>query len=431
MTTGGGPGTAVVAKLVGFGRILRAEGLEVGPRRLQDALLGLDAVDLSDRTQVYHALRCTLVSRHDDIAAFDAAFASYWERAPRPAGPRLTIDPIPAPPVVAAHHAGPPAGRPAEGDEQPPMAAVYSATELLRQRDFAEMSAHELRAVHRLLAPLARAQPRRRSRRLAPARAAGVLDLRRTLRGSMRTQGVPLDRAWRRPKLVPRKLVFLCDVSGSMEPYARAMVLFLRAMTAAGRRVEAFAFGTRLTRLTLELAGRDPQAALARSAVAMPDWGGGTRIGEALAAYNRDYGRRAFTRGAVVVVVSDGWERGDLDLLDRELARLHRAAHLLVWVNPLKGHAGFEPLAGGMRTALAHTDVFLEGHNVAALEGLATILNAVSDRSEAGAGGPRATTTRARSRSRPGSGREGRAEASSRSPRAAGTAAPAPSPGDV
>lgn len=390
-------GGAVISKLVGFGRVLRGEGLEVGPRRMQDALRGLDAIDLADRTEVYHALRCTLVSRHDDIGVFDAAFEDYWEGVPRPRQPRATVEQLPAPQVAAAHNAGPPAQEPGADDEQPPVAAVYSAAELLRQRDFADMTAAEVHSLHRLLAPLARAQPRRRSRRLAPAHAAGVLDQRRTLRESMRTQGVPLNRAWRRPKLVPRKLVFLCDVSGSMEPYARAMVLFLCAMTAAGRRVEAFAFGTRLTRLTRELAGRDPRAALDRASKVMPDWGGGTRIGEALHAYNRDYGRRALTRGAVVVVVSDGWERGDLDLLDRELASLQRAAHLLVWVNPLKGHTGFEPLAGGMRTALAHTDIFLEGHNVAALEGLAAVLAAVSERPARAAGGGQTPATRARS----------------------------------
>jgi uncharacterized protein with von Willebrand factor type A (vWA) domain len=161
-----------------------------------------------------------------------------------------------------------------------------------------------------------------------------------------------------------------------MEPYARALVMFLQAMTTAGRRVEAFAFGTRLTRLTPHLAGRDPAAALARAGAAMPDWGGGTRIGESLATYNRGPGR-ALTRGAVVVIVSDGWERGDLAQLDRELERIARAAHALVWVNPLKGHDGFEPVAGGMRTALRHADVFLPGHNVAALEELAALLRAV------------------------------------------------------
>ncbi len=163
---------------------------------------------------------------------------------------------------------------------------------------------------------------------------------------------MPLQRSWRRRKLVPRKVVFLCDVSGSMEPYARAMVMFLQAMTQAGRRVEAFAFGTRLTRLTPALRGRDPAHALRLAAEAMPDWGGGTRIGESLAAYNAKYGRASMTRGAVVVIVSDGWERGGLEQLDSELARIARSAHLLVWVNPLKGHTGFEPLAGGMRVAL-------------------------------------------------------------------------------
>jgi uncharacterized protein len=367
------PGGAVVGKLVGFGRVLRESGVEVGPGRLADALRGLDAVELSDRTQVYHALRCTLVSRHDDVAPFDAAFAEFWERAPAEAPPAAVA---PSAPTRA------PADRPGEApedDEAEPdrlAAAVYSSAELLRQRDFADMTPQELRAVRGMVARLARVQPMRRSRRLEPARPPGVLDPRRTLRGSLRTQGVPLERAWRRPKLVPRKLVVLCDVSGSMEPYARALVMFLQAMTTGGRRVEAFAFGTRLTRLTPHLAGRDPAAALARVGAAMPDWGGGTRIGESLSTYNRGLGR-TLTRGAVVVIVSDGWERGDLAQLDRELERIARAAHALVWVNPLKGHAGFEPVAGGMRTALRHVDVFLPGHNVAALEELAAVLRAV------------------------------------------------------
>ena len=180
-----------------------------------------------------------------------------------------------------------------------------------------------------------------------------VLDQRRTLRAAMRTHGMPLQRSWRRRKLVPRKVVFLCDVSGSMEPYARAMVMFLQAMTQAGRRVEAFAFGTRLTRLTPALSGRDPAQALRLAAKAMPDWGGGTRIGESLAAYNAKYGRASMTRGAVVVIVSDGWERGGLEQLDHELARIARSAHLLIWVNPLKGHTGFSlwPEACGSRSS--------------------------------------------------------------------------------
>ncbi len=378
MSSAAAPGSAVVAKLVGFGRVLRADGVEVGPGRLQDAVRGLDLVDLSNRTEVYHALRCTMVSRHDDIAPFDAAFRAYWERVAGGGVDLSLMVPAPPPLVVPAHHVGEAGVDLEEDDEPPPMAAVYSATELLRRRDFADMSSEELVACRAAMQQLARSQPLRRSRRLRPDPAGRVLDQRRTLRAAMRTHGMPLERSWRRRKLVPRKVVFLCDVSGSMEPYARAMVMFLQAMTQAGRRVEAFAFGTRLTRLTPALTGRDPAQALRLAAEAMPDWGGGTRIGESLAAYNAKYGRASMTRGAVVVVVSDGWERGGLEQLDHELARIARSAHLLIWVNPLKGHAGFEPLAGGMRVALQHADVFLEGHNLNAIGSLAEVLTAVS-----------------------------------------------------
>jgi uncharacterized protein with von Willebrand factor type A (vWA) domain len=159
-----------------------------------------------------------------------------------------------------------------------------------------------------------------------------------------------------------------------MEPYARAMVMFMQAVTVAGRQVEAFAFGTRITRLTPHLRTLDPARSLARAGALMPDWGGGTRIGESLRGYNETWGRRGLTRGAVVVIVSDGWERGDLGLLDTELGRIARQAYRLVWVNPLKGHEGFAPLAGGMRIALHHADAFVEGHNLVALEALADVL---------------------------------------------------------
>jgi uncharacterized protein with von Willebrand factor type A (vWA) domain len=357
---------------------LRADGVEVGPGRLQDAVRGLDLVDLTNRAEVYHALRCTMVSRHDDIAPFDTAFRAYWEQ-PEDGGLELGLGmPEPERRVAPAHSVGEREVDVDDDEDEPPAAAVYSATELLRRRDFADMSSDELLACRAVMVELARSQPMRRSRRLRPDSSGRVLDQRRTLRAAMRTHGMPLERSWRRHKLVPRKVVFLCDVSGSMEPYARAMVMFLQAMTQAGRRVEAFAFGTRLTRLTPYLSGRDPGAALRVAAAAMPDWGGGTRIGESLAAYNSEYGRASMTRGAVVVIVSDGWERGGLDRLDAELARIERSAHLLVWVNPLKGHAGFEPLAGGMRIALDHADLFLEGHNLNAIGSLAEALAAVS-----------------------------------------------------
>jgi uncharacterized protein with von Willebrand factor type A (vWA) domain len=220
-------GDAVVKKLVTFGRILREAGLEVGPGRLQDALRGLDLVDLQSREQVYHALRCTLVSRRDDIDAFDMAFAAFWERAPSTA-PEQPVDlglQATAQPPTRAPSAAPARDddRPPSEDDSPPVLVASSRDEVLRRKDFADMTASELRRVRRLIASLPAAEPMRRSHRLRPGRAGDVLDPRRTLRAAIHTEGVPLRLAYRRRKLVPRKLVFLCDVSGSMEPYARAM----------------------------------------------------------------------------------------------------------------------------------------------------------------------------------------------------------------
>ena len=370
------PGDAVLERMVGFGRVLRGAGLEVGPGRLQDALRGLDVVGLSRRDDVYHALRCTLVARRDDLDVFDAAFAAYWEAAARTPTPEIGLevprfepDQAPAPSPTEGEGGG------RDEDEELTLRLAASPDERLRRRDFADMTTAELRRLRRLMERLPKAAPTRRSRRLRASPAGDVLDARRTLRQAMRTDGLPIDPAYRRRKQVPRKLVFLCDVSGSMEPYARAMVMFLQAVTASGRHVEAFAFGTRITRLTPHLRKLDPARALAGIGSLMPDWGGGTRIGESLRHYNETWGRRGLTRGATVVIVSDGWERGDLRELDTELARIGRQAYRLVWVNPLKGHDGFAPLAGGMRIALRHSDEFVEGHNLVALEALAEVIS--------------------------------------------------------
>ncbi len=380
-------------KLVTFGRILREGGLEVGPGRLQDGLLALDSVRLDNRDEVYWALRCAIVSRRDDLEAFDAAFATFWERAPRAAvthrPPLMQLD-VPAqdrgdPRHVDAHRAEADDGD-GDGDgedEELPIAAVYSADELLRERDFARFGPDELRRARALVERIAMASPRRRSLRNQASHDGRRLDLRRTLHQAMRTGGHPIERAWRTPKTVPRRLVFLVDVSGSMEPYARAMTMFLQAAVRSGRHVEAFTFGTRLTRLTPYLVGRDPDRALERAARAVPDWAGGTRIGENLKAFNDVWGRRALTRGAVVVIASDGWERGDPQLLGGEMARLQRAAHTVVWVNPLAGGEGYRPLVAGMAAALPYVDLFLPGHNLKALEALADALDAIPARRHA------------------------------------------------
>jgi uncharacterized protein with von Willebrand factor type A (vWA) domain len=204
--------------------------------------------------------------------------------------------------------------------------------------------------------------------------------MRRLIRQSLRTGGDPVIRPVRARKRVPRKLVVLCDVSGSMDSYARALLLFLHAAVGSGPGVEVFAFGTQLTRLTAELGTRDPAAALERCRAATRDWGSGTRIGSSLAEFNRTYGRRALSRGAVVLIVSDGWERDGNELVTREMARLSRAAYALVWVNPLKGDPRYQPLAGGMRAALPYIDRFISGHNVRSLESLAVVLAGIDRR---------------------------------------------------
>ena len=252
--------------------------------------------------------------------------------------------------------------------------AAWSEAELLHTRDFAAYTDAERAAARALLARLALRGPTRLSRRTRPTRRRGeVPDLRATTRASLPRGGELLERRWRRPTTRPRRLVLVLDVSGSMAPYARMLLQYVQACVAARTRVEAFAFGTRLTRITLELAGRDPDHALHRAAEHVTDWSGGTRIGSALAELNREHGRR-IGRGAFVVVLSDGWDRGDPDELADELRRLRRTAHRLVWLNPLAADPRYEPLTRGMRAALPTVDRLLPGNTIASLEDLADLM---------------------------------------------------------
>jgi uncharacterized protein len=365
--------------VVTFGRVLREVGIEVGPGRLVDALRALDAVELTRQPDVYWALRQTLVSRRDELELFDRAFAAWFLRdAIDPAGRGA----VPQPPQLhrLAKAAAEPGLREEEDEDGEPLEVGTSAHELLREKDFAEMTPEEFERARRLMGEIARLRPRRESRRRTADPRGDRLDVRRLVRHSLRTGGDPLERPYRARKQVPRKLVVLCDVSGSMDAYTRALLLFLHAVVGTGRGVEAFAFGTRLSRLTPELGTRDPEAALERVTEAVVDWGSGTRIGSALKAFNDEYGRRALSRGAVVVVVSDGWERQDPELVGREMARLARAAYAVIWVNPLKGNPEYQPLAGGMRAALPFVDRFLPGHNLRSLEELAAVLAGIERR---------------------------------------------------
>ncbi len=371
-------GRAVVRHVVTFGRVLREAGLEVGPDRVGDALAGLDAIGLTGQEDVYWTLRQTFVSCRDDLDLFDRAFAAWFLRAPRRAEARAAEAEV----VRARERGGGEAGvEPGEaGERGTERAGGWSPDELLRHKDFSELTAAELKRVQALIVELAAARPRRRTRRLRRHPRGTTLDLRRVLRSSLATGGDPADRAFRTRLEAPRKLVVLCDVSGSMEPYSRAILLFVHALLGSGRGVEAFVFGTRLTRVTDELSGRDPERALAEASRRVVDWSGGTRIGASLKQFNDVWGRRALSRGAVVVTVSDGWEREDTGTVGREMARLARSAYAIVWVNPLKGHPGYEPLAGGMRAALPYVDRFLAGHNLASLEDLAGALAGIERR---------------------------------------------------
>ena len=238
-------------------------------------------------------------------------------------------------------------------------------------KDFAEYSDRERAIARAILARIARRGPTRRGRRTRPvARRGSHPDQRATLRAALRHAGEPLERRWREPVPRQRPLVLVLDVSGSMEPYARMLLAYAHACVQARKRCEAFAFSTRLTRITRELGGRDPDAALARAAEAAGDWSGGTRIGDAIAELNREHGRR-IGRGSIVAILSDGWDRGEPQQLEGEIERLARCSHRLVWLNPLKATPGYEPLVRGMSAALPHVDLFLAGNTLGSLEQLA------------------------------------------------------------
>lgn len=250
----------------------------------------------------------------------------------------------------------------------------YSPQEILSQKDFATYSQEEFEAAQPLLTAMRLSAPRRRSRRLARARR-GLLAFGPTLRRAFRSQGEPLRWVFHAPKSKPRRLVFLCDISGSMGDYSRALLLFLHTAVRVHRGVEAFCFGTRLTRVTRELSAGGPEQALARAAAAVVDWAGGTRLGQCLKAFCDRWGQRGMAHGAIFVIMSDGWDRGDPSLLAQQMARLQRFCHRLIWVNPCKGYPGYEPLTLGMSTALPYIDDFLPGHNLASLQSLAAVIS--------------------------------------------------------
>jgi hypothetical protein len=379
-----------------FGHALHDAGVAGTPERAVRFARALELAPPATRDELYWTARVIYVSSREEIAAFDAVFSDVFDGLRDVAGNRGDPNAAPPPgaepgrprPPAAGAEAPSAPGRVApvpvpglgggDGGEDGDSAvlAAASAEERLREKSFDALEPDELVALRALMRRLELRPPPRRSRRRTRAERHGErLDLRATLRASRRTAGDPLHLAHRGRRERPRKLVVLCDISGSMEPYSRAFIQFLHGTVVSGR-AEAFVFATRLTRLTRLLAHRQPQVAIDRAAAAAPDWAGGTRIGEALRAFNDRHGRRGMARGAVVVIVSDGWEREEPALVAREMERLRRLAWRIVWVNPRSASPAFIPLAGGMAAALPFCDVLLSGHSLAALHSVADAIGA-------------------------------------------------------
>ncbi len=381
------PDVDLLPRLGAFARLLHDAGLEAGPRRLTDATRALGFIDLKVEDDFRSALRAVFVSRKEDLPVFEAAFDIFWA----PPDPRASAGilpgrsrSLPMSPERAKVWADAlglnrsQMNREQNQQEFPASSSGYSAEELLRHKDFEDMTWAETEQVKRLLEQAPWRVAERRTRRLRPSRA-GSIDLRRSARHAIRSSGELMTLFRRKPRVRRRPLVLICDVSGSMERYSRLLMIFAHAIS---RRedLEAFVFSTRLTRITRLLRHRDIDRALDSVSKGVHDFSGGTRIGDALGDFNRKWARRVLGHGAVVVIVSDGWDRGDPQRLTAELIHLRRSAHRLIWLNPLLGSEGYEPLTRGMAAALPHCDDFLAAHNVAALQDLGSLLASLDSR---------------------------------------------------
>ena len=377
----------LLSRLGAFARLLHDAGMEAGPRRLTDATRALACIDLKKQTDFRNALRAVFVSRKEDLAIFEAAFDIFWA----PPDPRASAGVIPgrsralplSPERAKAWAAAlglnsSQMNREIEAVEVPASSSGYSAEELLRQKDFEQMTWEETEQVRRLLEQAPWRMAERRTRRLRSSNS-GAVDLRRSARHAIRASGELMRLFRRKPRIRRRPLVLICDVSGSMERYSRLLMIFAHAIS---RRedLEAFVFSTRLTRITRLLRYRDLDLALSSVSKGVHDFSGGTRIGDALGDFNRHWARRVLGHGAVVIIVSDGWDRGDPGQLEKELVHLRRSAYRLIWLNPLLGSEGYEPLTRGMAAALPHCDDFLAAHNVKALEDLGRLLSTLGSR---------------------------------------------------
>lgn len=379
--------------LISFARALRRAGFEIGTGQIMDALRALKIIGIRSRTDVYHAFFSIFVTRREHMGLFDQAFHLFWRAPARlPEIMSLILPQLHLPQMMDTKKSLRVQQALSEGDsrqkkERPQrenkekeavdLVLTYSATEVLRKKDFAQFTVEEVVQAKRLLADMQWSIAERRTRRFTSDTSGRLLDLRRTVRHNLRYHGEMIHLRKLTPETRPRNLTILCDISGSMERYSRMLLHFMHAMSCDKRRVETFVFGTRLTRITRTLRQRDIDDAISSVSKLVNDWAGGTRIGAALKEFNYVWARRVLRSGAMLLIISDGWDRGEIPLLAQEVERLSRNCHRLIWLNPLLGYKDYEPLTRGMKAVLPYIDDFLPVHNLASLEQVAAVLSKV------------------------------------------------------
>lgn len=366
-----------LSNLLLFIEALRRAGVSISLDQTIDLTNALELVDIGQRAQVYHATRCLLINRQEDLVLFDHIFNLFWRlpvQGRQSRGQKSPIIPreelLPKKQVALASLM---AEKARQGDPELDLvdrSGSFSTVEVLQTKQFSHMTPAELEAIKRLIRSMRWQVSLRQTRRWVPDRSGGQLNLRRVMRSCTKYGGVPLKLAWNSRKVKPRPLILLADISGSMEKYTRLLLQFCYSVTRGLTQVETFVFGTRLSRITPQLQIKNIDRAIGEATHVVLDWSGGTRIGESLRTFNRTWSRRVLRRGAIVLIISDGWERGDVTVLRQEMRYLQHRCHRLIWLNPLLGHAAYQPLVEGMAVAMPFIDDFLPIHNLQSLEGL-------------------------------------------------------------
>ncbi|GAC1400284.1 MAG: VWA domain-containing protein [Ktedonobacteraceae bacterium] len=402
-------GERLLYRLTEFGRILWEVGISVGPRQMLDLVDTLAYIDLTNREDFYNALKCSLVTKHEQETVFNQMFGYYWflrdkqgKKSDQNGAARRDERQMRLPPSerkrLAEHmnameqrkelrqemrQTERRRGRAPEDDDDDdrgdPQGTAYSAVEQLRKKDFEDFTWDEVQEAKRLMADMRWHLGMRPTRRKKPSRAGSYPDMRRIIRRNLKYGAEFVELTWRKIKRKPRPLVIICDISGSMSLYSRLLLHFIHTISNGLMNVEAFVFGTRLTRITRQLKKRDVDDAVRDVSKSVQDWSGGTRIGDALHFFNNHWAKRVLGRGAVVLVISDGWDRGDSGTLSVEMDRLQHSCHRLIWLNPLLGSPDYRPLTIGMKTALPFIDNFLSAHNLDSLIDLGNLLGSIDD----------------------------------------------------